>query len=36
MTRLDLPLAQGDGAGAIIAATVVSHDSSYVLTQARI
>ena len=35
MTRLDLPLAQGDGAGAIIAATVVSHDSSYVLTQAR-
>ena len=35
MTRLDLPLAQGDGAGAIIVATVVSHDSSYVLTQAR-
>ncbi len=35
MTRLDLPLAQGDGAGAIIAATVVSHDLQYVVTLAR-
>ena len=35
MTRLDLPLAQGDGAGAIIAATVVSHDPGYVVTLAR-
>jgi molybdate transport system ATP-binding protein len=35
MTRLDLPLAHGDGAGAIIAATVVSHDPQYVVTLAR-
>ena len=35
MTRLDLPLAQGDGAGAIITATVVSHDPRYVVTLAR-
>lgn len=35
MTQLDLPLAQGDGAGAIIAATVVSHDPRYVVTLAR-
>ena len=35
MTRLDLPLAQGDGAGAIITATVVSHDPQYVVTLAR-
>ena len=35
MTRLDLPLAQGDGAGAIINATVVSHDPGYVVTLAR-
>ena len=35
MTRLDLALTQGDGAGAIIAATVVSHDPQYVVTLAR-
>ena len=35
MTRLDLPLTQGDGAGAIITATVVSHDPKFVLTLAR-
>ena len=35
MTRLDLPLAQGDGAGAIITATVVSHDPHYGVTLAR-
>jgi molybdate transport system ATP-binding protein len=35
MTRLDLPLTQGDGAGAIITATVVNHDSQYVVTVAR-
>jgi molybdate transport system ATP-binding protein len=35
MTRLDLPLAQGDGAGAIVAATVISHDAQYVVTLAR-
>ena len=35
MTRLDLPLTQGDGAGAIIAATVLSHDPQYVVTVAQ-
>ena len=35
MTRLDLPLAQGDGAGAIIATTVVSHDPEYLITLTR-
>jgi molybdate transport system ATP-binding protein len=35
MTRLDLPLAHSDGAGAIITATVVSHDSKFHLTLAR-
>ncbi|CAN5414039.1 molybdenum ABC transporter ATP-binding protein [soil metagenome] len=29
MTRLDLPLAHGDTAGALMAATVVSHDAVY-------
>ncbi len=35
MTQLDLPLAQGDGAGAIIAATVVGHDETYAVLLAR-
>ena len=35
LTRLELALTQGDGAGAIIAATVVSHDPRYVVTLAR-
>ena len=32
MTRLDLPLAHDDAAGAVISATVVSHDTAYHLT----
>jgi len=32
MTRLDLPLAHGDAAGAVLAATVESHDSAYQLS----
>ena len=35
MTRLDLPLAHGDAAGAVITATVVSHDPAYHLTLVR-
>lgn len=35
MTRLDLPLAHGDAAGAVISATVESHDADYHLTLAR-
>jgi molybdate transport system ATP-binding protein len=35
MTRLDLPLAHGDAAGAVISATVESHDTDYHLTLAR-
>ena len=35
MTRLDLPLAHGDGAGAVISAKVVSHDPGYHLTLVR-
>jgi molybdate transport system ATP-binding protein len=35
MTRLDLPLAHGDAAGAVIAATVLSHDPGYHLTLVR-
>ena len=35
MTRLDLPMAHGDAAGAVIHATVVSHDPGDHLTQAR-
>ncbi len=35
MTRLDLSLAHGDAAGAVITATVASHDPAYHLTQAR-
>lgn len=35
MTRLDLSMAQGDAAGAVIHATVVGHDPDYHLTQAR-
>ena len=35
MTRLDLPLAHGDAAGAVITATVVSQDPAYHLTLAR-
>ena len=35
MTRLDLPLAHGDAAGAVISATVVSHDPGYHLTLVR-
>ena len=34
LTRLDLPLAHGDGAGALIAATVLSHDPDDHLTLA--
>ncbi|MBC7435690.1 MAG: molybdenum ABC transporter ATP-binding protein [Bdellovibrionales bacterium] len=32
MTRLDLPLARGDTAGAVVAATVHSHDPAYQLS----
>ena len=32
MTRLDLPLAHGDAAGAVLAATVSSHDTAYQLS----
>ncbi|MES2976012.1 MAG: molybdenum ABC transporter ATP-binding protein [Pseudomonadota bacterium] len=32
MTRLDLPLAHGDAAGALLAATVEAHDSTYELS----
>ena len=35
MTRLDLPLAHSDLAGAVITATVVSHDPAYHLTLLR-
>ena len=35
MTRLDLPLAHGDAAGAVISATVISHDPAYHLTLVR-
>ena len=35
MTRLDLPLAHGDAAGAVITGTVVSHDPAYHLTLVR-
>ena len=35
LTRLDLPLAHGDAAGAVISATVVSHDPAYHLTLVR-
>ncbi len=35
MTRLDLSLAHGDTAGAVITATVAGHDPAYHLTQAR-
>jgi molybdate transport system ATP-binding protein len=35
LTRLDLPLAHGDTAGAVIATTVVSHDPDDHLTQVR-
>ena len=35
MTRLDLPMAHGDAASAVIDATVVGHDAAYHLTQAR-
>ena len=35
MTRLDLPLAHGDEAGAVISATVISHDPAYHLTLVR-
>ena len=35
MTRLDLPLAHGDAAGAVISAKVVSHDPGYHLTLVR-
>jgi molybdate transport system ATP-binding protein len=35
MTRLDLSMAHGDAAGAVINATVVSHNPGYHLTQAR-
>ena len=35
MTRLDLPLAHGDAAGAVIIAKVVSHDPGYHLTLVR-
>ncbi len=35
MTRLDLPLAHGDAAGAVISATVASHDPGYHLTLVR-
>ncbi|TAM40712.1 MAG: molybdenum ABC transporter ATP-binding protein [Burkholderiaceae bacterium] len=34
MTRLDLPLAHGDSAGAVIDATIDHHDAGYQLTQA--
>jgi molybdate transport system ATP-binding protein len=33
LTRLDLPLAHGDAAGAVIAAVVTSYDAGYGLTQ---
>ena len=35
MTRLDLSMAHGDAASAVIDATVVGHDAAYHLTQAR-
>ena len=35
MTRMDLPIAQGDAASALVHATVVSHDPVHHLTQAR-
>ncbi len=35
MTRLDLSMAHGDAAGAVIHATIVSHDPPYHLSQAR-
>ncbi len=35
MTRLDLPLAHGDAAAALIPATVVAHDDQFHLTQVR-
>ena len=35
MTRLDLPLAHGDAAGAVISAKVISHDPGYHLTLVR-
>ncbi len=35
MTRLDLPLAHGDAAGAVVSATVASHDPGYHLTLVR-
>ena len=35
MTRMDLSMAQGDTASAVISATVVSHNTGYHLTQAR-
>ncbi len=35
MTRIDLPLAHGDAAGAVITTTVVSHDPGYHLTLVR-
>ena len=35
MTRLDLPLAHGDSAGAVISATVARHDADYHLTLAN-
>jgi molybdate transport system ATP-binding protein len=33
MTRLDLPLAHGDAAGAVVAAVVTDYDAAYGLTQ---
>lgn len=35
LTRLDLGVAHGTGAGALVAATVVNHDSAFHLTQAQ-
>lgn len=35
MTRLDLPLAHGDSAGAVLAATVARHDTDFHLTLAN-
>ena len=35
MTRLDLSMAHGDAAGAVVKATVVSHNPGYHLTQVR-
>ena len=35
MTRLDLSMAHGDAAGAVISATVISHDPGYHLTLVR-